>query len=164
MTALPPNPNKLFRMFDAGEITREELHAAMRVHAEALIAEMEEDHLNPLAAAFEEMKRRFAEAKLTRKHNEEEVREVFSALSELADFPPALHLWNAAHRHVPLRCFLRPTREPVFRVLKLEAGSMRVKVTVEYGANPKREATREEIDLVRNGAGTLELQSRRPLA
>ena len=164
MTALPPNPNKLFRMFDAGEISREELHAAMRVHAEALIAEMEEDHLNPLAAAFEEMKRRFAEAKLTRRHNEEEVREIFCALSELSDFPPALQLWNAAHRHVPLRCFLRPTREPVFRVLKLEAGSVRVKVTVEYGAAAKREATREEIDLVRNGFGVLELQSRRPLA
>ncbi len=164
MTAVPPNPNKLFRMFDAGEISREELHAAMRVHAEALIAEMEEDHLNPLAAAFEELKRRFAEAKLTRRHNEEEVREIFAALSELPDFPPALHLWNAAHRHVPLRCFLRPNREPVFRVLKLEAGSYRVRITVEYGSAAKRAAIREEIDLERNSQGALEFRGRRPLA
>lgn len=161
---VPPNPNKLFRMFDAGEISREELHAAMRTHAEALIAEMEEDHQNPLAAAFEEMKRRYAEARLTRRHNEEEVREIFAALSELPDFPPALHLWNAMHRHVPLRCFFRPNREPVFRVLKLQAGSYHARITVEYGAAPKRLATREEIALVRNPQGALELQERRPLA
>ncbi len=164
VTTTPPNPNQLFRMFDAGQISREELHAAMRVHAEALITEMEEDYQNPLAAAFEEMKRRYAETKLTRRHNEEELREVFTALSELPDFPPALHLWNAAHRHVPLRCFFRPSREPVFRVLKLEAGSYRVRVVVEYGAAAKRAATREEIDLVRSINGVLELGERRALA
>lgn len=163
MTSVPPNPNQLFRMFDAGKISREELHAAMRVHAEALIAEMEEDYQNPIAAAFEEVKRRYAEAKLTRRHNEEELREIFAALSELPDFPPALHLWNAAHRHVPLRCFLRPSREPVFRVLKLEADSFRVRIAVEYGAAAKRAATREVIDLARSSGGVLELSERRAL-
>ena len=91
MSPVPPNPNQLFRQFEAGQISREELHAAIRLHAEALIAEMEEDHQNPLAAAFEEVKRRYAEAKLTRRHNEEEVREIFAAISELPDFPPAFY-------------------------------------------------------------------------
>ncbi len=151
-------------MFDAGEISREEFQAAMRIHAEALIEEMDEAWQNPLAAAFEEMKRRYAEAKLTRRHNEEDIREIFAALAELPDFPPALHLWNATHRHVPLRCFLRPGREPVFRVLKLEAGSYRVRIIIEYGAAAKRQATREEIDLVRTVNGALELKERRALA
>lgn len=160
----PPPPNRLFRMYDAGEISREEFHEAMRRHAEALIAEMEEARLNPLAAGLEELRRRFAEAKLTRRHNEEEVREIFAALAELNDFPPALHLWNAQHRHVPLRCFFRPSQEPVFRVLDLKSGSYRARITVEYGANGKREATREEIDLVREADGRLQLRDRRRLA
>ncbi len=164
MSAVPPNPNQLFRQFEAGRITREELHAAMRVHAEALIAEMEEDYQSPLAAAFEEVKRRYAEAKLTRRHNEEEVREIFAAISELPDFPPALHLWNATHRHVPLRAFFRPSREPVFRVLKLEAGTYRARITVEYGEAARSAATREEIDLARNASGVLEVSDRRSLA
>jgi len=156
-----PNPNQLFRQYDAGQITRDEFHAAMRVHAEALIAEMEEAHLNPLAAAFEEMKRRFAEAKLTRRHNEDELRAAFVALSELADFPPALHLWNAAHRHVPLRCFLRPTQEPVFRVLDFQTWTHGARITVEHSAAARRLSTREEIALTRAGGGTFAVSARR---
>jgi hypothetical protein len=151
-------------MYDDGELTREAFHAAMRVHAEALIQEMEEAYRNPIAAAFEEVKRRYAEAKLTRKHNEQEIREIFAALSELADFPPAVLLWNAAHKHVPLRCFLRPSQEPVFRVLKLDAGTYRIRITIEYGANAKTHATREEIDLIREANGRLTLRDRRALA
>lgn len=151
-------------MYDAGELTREEFHAAMRIHAEALIEEMEEAHRNPVAAAFEEVKRRYAEAKLTRRNTEEEIREIFATLSELPDFPPALHLWNASHKHVPLRCFLRPSQEPVFRVLKFEATSYRVRITVEYGANAKRHATREEITLQREANGELVLRDRASLA
>lgn len=151
-------------MYEAGEIDREVFHAAMRVHAEGLIAEMEEARLNPLAAALEEVRRRFAEAKLTRCHNEEEIREVFAALSELNDFPPALHLWNAQHKHVPLRCFLRPGQEPVFRVLKFEASTYRAWVTIEYGASAKSQAVREEIDLIREADGRLYLRDRRRLA
>jgi hypothetical protein len=151
-------------MYDAGEINRETFHAAMRVHAEGLIAEMEEARLNPLAEALEELKRRLAEAKLTRRHNEGEIREVFSALAELNDFPPALHLWNALHKHVPLHCFLRPSQEPVFRVLKFEASSYRAWVTIEYGANARNQAVREEIDLIREANGRLHLRDRRRLA
>jgi hypothetical protein len=151
-------------MYDAGEIDREVFHAAMRVHAEGLIAEMEEARLNPLAAALEEVRRRFAEAKLTRRHNEEEIRVVFAALSELNDFPPALHLWNAQHKHVPLRCFLRPGQEPVFRVLKFDSSTYRAWVTIEYGANAKNQAVREEIDLIREADGRLHLRDRRRLA
>jgi len=159
----PPNPNRLFRLYDAGEISREQFHAAMRVHAEALIAEMEEAHQNPVSAAIEEVRRRYAEAKLTRRHNEEEVREVFGALSELDEFPPSLHLWNAAHRHVPLRCFLRPGQEPIFRVLEFETRHQRARVIVEYGLANRRLATREEIHLVRDARGVLEVRERRPL-
>lgn len=151
-------------MYDAGEISREVFHAAMRVHAEGLITEMEEAWTNPLAAALEEVKRRFAEAKLTRRHNEEAVREVFAALSELNDFPPALHLWNAQHKHVPLRCFLRPGQEPVFRVLKFDTSTYRAWITIEYGANAKNQAVREEIDLIREADGRLHLRDRRRLA
>ncbi len=167
VTLLPdplPPPNRLFRMYDAGEISREVFHAAMRVHAEGLIAEMEEARLNPWAAALEEVKRRFAEAKLTRRHNEEDIREIFTALSELNEFPPALHLWNAQHKHVPLRCFFRPSQEPVFRVLDLKTGTYRARITVEYGASAKNEATREEIDLVREADGKLQLRDRKRLA
>lgn len=167
VTTLPdplPPPNRLFRMYDAGEISREVFHASMRVHAEGLIAEMEEARLNPWAAALEEVKRRYAEAKLTRRHNEEDIREIFTALAELNDFPPALHLWNAQHKHVPLRCFFRPGQEPVFRVLDLKTGTYRARITVEYGASGKNEATREEIDLVREADGVLRLRDRRRLA
>jgi hypothetical protein len=151
-------------MYDAGEISREVFHASMRVHAEGLIAEMEEAQLNPMAAALEELKRRFAEAKLTRRHNEEDLREVFAALAELDHFPPALHLWNAQHKHVPLRCFFRPSQEPVFRVLEMKAGTYRIRITLEYGASAKNEATREEIDLVREADGKLQLRDRKRLA
>jgi hypothetical protein len=151
-------------MYEAGELSREEFQAAMRVHAEALIAEMEEAHRNPLAEAFEDVKRRFAEAKWTRRHNEEELREILTALAELNDFPPALHLWNAAHRHVPLRCFFRPSHEPVFRILHLQAGTYRIRITVEYGASAKKLATREEIELLREPNGHLTLRDRRGLA
>ena len=151
-------------MFEAGELSRDQFQAAMRVHAEALIAEMEEAHRNPLAEAFEDVKRRFAEAKWTRRHNEDELREIFATLAELNDFPPALHLWNAAHRHVPLRCFFRPSHEPVFRILQLQAGNYRIRITVEYGAATKKLATREEIDLQREPTGRLTLRDRRSLA
>jgi hypothetical protein len=151
-------------MYDAGELTREAFQAAMRVHAEALIAEMDEAYQNPIAAAFEEVKRRYAEAKLTRRHTEEEIREIFGTLADLPDFPPALHLWNAAHKHVPLRCFFRPTQEPVFRVLKFEASSYRVRLTIEYGAHAKRHSTREEITLQREANGQLVLRDRAHLA
>lgn len=159
-----PTPRQLFRQYDAGEITREAFHAAMRQHQEMLIEEMEEAHQNPVAAAIEEMRRRYAAAKLLRRHNEEELREIFVALSELADFSPAHHLWNAAHRHVPVRVFFRPGKEPVFRVLELKADRWEVCIRVEHGAAARRQATREEIHFQRDDRGELILRQRRRLS
>jgi hypothetical protein len=52
----------------------------------------------------------------------------------------------------------------VFRVLDLKTGTYRARITVEYGASAKNEATREEIDLVRETDGKLQLRDRKRLA
>jgi hypothetical protein len=151
----PPSPNRLFHLLESGKLSREDFQAAMRVHAEALIAEMEEEHQNPLAALYESMRRRYAAAKLSRRHNEEDIREIFHALADLEDFPPASHLWNAAHRHVPLHCFFRPGKEPVFHVLELNTSRQRARIVVEYGEAVRSRSVREEVLLQRDETGVL---------
>jgi hypothetical protein len=128
-----PTPDRLFAQFERGEIEREELQAMMAIHARRLIAEMEEDRLNPAAALLDHLRNRRAAAKWTRRHGQRLVRETFAALAELDDFPPSAHLWNALHPDVPLHCFFRTKREPVFRVLRFDDHGHAVTIWVEHG-------------------------------
>jgi len=156
-------PVQLFRMFEAGEISREQLHASMAVHARYLIEEMEEQRQNPVAAYLEFLLNDRAARKLIRQHGEAEVREIFVSLSELPEFPPAIYLWNAMHLDVPLHCFIRTRKSPVFRVRRLEAGRMKAYIEVEYGISRERKTYREMFGLKRNGLGQMMVEHRRKL-
>lgn len=145
-------------------MSREEFREAMRNHALEIIEEMEEDHVNPLEAFMEQMLCRRAASKLLKQHEEALIREVLQALSELDDFPPGRWLWNAAHPHLPLHAFFRSKREPVFRVLALEAMPQLVTVTVEYApARGSSRISKEEIRLRRDRRGQLGLERRQIL-
>jgi hypothetical protein len=128
--------------------------------AQELIAEMEDDHLNPAEALLEQVLSRRAASKLSRKHDETIIREVLQALSELEDFPPARWLWNAAHPHIPLHAFFRSRRRPIFRVTHLEAMPQLVIVAVEYGVTGTDEVLAEDIRLRRDRRGRLGLERR----
>lgn len=158
-----PTPRQIFRMFDRGEITRGQFRAMLDIHARALIEEMEEVHENWLAAWMETLRNRRVAARLARDHSEVLVREVFVALSEVPDFPVAHWLWNADRPHLPLYCFLRTRREPVFRVLRLASEPFFVTVSVEFGSARKDEASREKFTFQRDRLGRLDLASREPL-
>jgi hypothetical protein len=137
-----------------------EFREAMKVNAQEIIVEMEEDHLNPVQAFMEQMLCRRAASKLLKKHQEQVIREVLQALSEIDDFHPARWLWNAGHPHIPLHAFFRSKREPVFRVVTLEALPQVVTVTVEYGAPISTSLIREEFRLRRDRRGQLGLERR----
>lgn len=156
-------PLQLFRMFESGEISREELHAAMAGHARMLIAEMEEQRRNPVVAYLEHLLNNRAAKKLVKQHGEAEVREVLAALGDLPDFPPALYLWNASHLDVPLHCFLRTRQPPVLRVRRLETGRLKALVELEYGLPGKSELRRELFSLKRNWQGEMMVEQRSPL-
>ena len=156
----PPPPPRLFQLFEADDISREELHAAMAVHARNLIAEMEEQRRNPVAAWMEQSRNKRAAAKLRREHDEAALREVLQTLAEQLDFPPAQLLWNATHYTVPLHCFIRTRHEPVFRVLSFWAKLQSAEIRVEYGATEKKHANREHFFLKRAWNGVLEVERR----
>ncbi|HSP42991.1 MAG TPA: hypothetical protein VLO11_08975 [Luteolibacter sp.] len=145
-----PSPGELFARFERGEIEREELHAMMAVHARELIAEMEEDRLNPAAAMIENLLSRRAASRLARRHGAGLLREVLAALAEVPDFPPAKYLWNATHPDVPLYCFLRMRREPVFRIAALQRHDGFIEVTTEHGSARRGLATRRTFTLRRD--------------
>ena len=125
-----------------------------------IIEEMEEDHLNPVAAFMEQVLSRRAASKLLRQHAETAIREALQALSEVEDFSPARWLWNAAHPHIPLHAFFRSQRKPVFRVVVLEALPQLVSVTVEYGTPGMDGLVREQIRFRRDRRGRLGLERR----
>lgn len=153
-------PVQIFRMFESGEISREELHAAMAEHARLLIDEMEEQRRNPVAAYFEYLLNDHAAKKLSRRHGEAEVREVLAALADLEEFPPAIYLWNATHRDVPLHCFFRARTSPVLRVRRLETGRMKAMLELEYGLRRENLIRRELFYLKRNWRGELVVEQR----
>ncbi len=127
----------------------------MAQHAQGLIAEMEEDYQNPAAALLEYLLTKRAAAKLARAHGAPLVREVFHALSEVEHFPPSNLLWNALHLDIPLHCFFRIRRLPMFRVVSMEqSGSWWIVVT-EYGERTKGRAERRKFLLQRNLRGKL---------
>ncbi len=159
-----PNPLQLIRMFEANEITREQFQKQMAVHQRELIDEMEENRLNPLAAYVDSLLNRRAAAKLALKHGEDRLREIFFALSEVPGFPPAKYLWNAGHTHVPLHCFIRSRREPVFRVAELQVMPQVAHITVEHGSAGRTKAMREEMTFRRDRKGTFQLEKRLRMA
>ena len=158
---LLPTPPELFRLFERGELSREELQAAMALHARGIVAEMIEARRNPAASWLEQLRNRSAAARLARRHGAGLVRDVFSALGAISSFPPALLLWNASHRDVPLHYFIRSRHEPIFRVLRLKAEPSRVVIDIEWGESGA--LVRESITLTRGRFQRLELADRRPL-
>jgi hypothetical protein len=145
-----PTPSQLFALFERGEIERGELQSMMALHARELIAEMEDDYQNPAAAWIENLLARRATGRLIRRHGGRLLREAMIALAELTDFPPALRLWNASHPDVPLHCFLRIRREPVFRILSLDPVPDGFQLHVEHGAAGRGKATRNSFLLKRD--------------
>jgi hypothetical protein len=155
-------PPQLYDDFEAGLLTREQLHAAMAFHARNVIEEVIEAAENPLAAWWEGVLARKTAGRLAARHGERRLRAIFAALAELPDFLPAQWLWNAHHPDVPLFCFLRLRREPVFRVIRIASEAGAVTVTVEYGTADPRLITRETFVLTHRRQGGLEVTERRP--
>ncbi len=153
-----PTPPELFRRYERGELSKEQFHAAMAMHARELIDEMVEARKNPVAAYIEQLRNRAAAARHARRHGARQLREILTALGLIPDFPPAQLLWNAPHREVPLHCFFRSKHEPLFRIVKLKINAGKVRVVVEYGeaASP----VRETILFSRDRFQRLELSSR----
>jgi len=138
-TALPvfemtiPPPHQIFVQYERGEIEREEMQALMALHARELISEMEEDYQNPAAAWIEQLLSRRAGSKWVKRHSNRLLREVLSALADVPDFPLARYFWNAMHPDVPIHCFFRIRREPVFQIRALDLKGETVRATIEYG-------------------------------
>lgn len=163
-TVMILNPNQLFALYERGEIEREELHALMAVHARELISEMEEDYQNPAAALIENLLARRAAGRLARRHGSRLLREILIALAEVPDFPPARHLWNAAHPDVPLHCFLRMRREPVFRIINIGHRFEAIELLVEHGDAGRGMATRRMFILKRDDHWRLQVEAENSLA
>jgi hypothetical protein len=153
-----PTPRQIFSSFERGEIEREEMHALMALHARELIQEMEEDYQNPAAAWVERLLAKRATSRLVRRHSARLLREVLAALAEVPDFPPVRNLWNAAHPDVPLHCFLRIRREPVFRILSLESKAGEIRVLIEHGEAARGKGTRREFLLKRDDSWKLRVE------
>lgn len=145
-----PTPREIFTKFDRGEIDRNEMHALMALHARELIQEMDEDYQNPATAWIESLLARRAASRLVRLHGSRLLREVLGALADVPEFPPARYLWNAAHPDVPLHCFLRIRREPVFRILSLQVLSGVVHALIEHGDAARGRGTRRTFVLKRD--------------
>lgn len=157
-----PTPPQLFRKFERGIISREELHELMSHHAQDLIDEMIEARKKPKTSYIERIRNLAAVRKLTKKHGASNVREVLAALGEIEGFPPSQILWNANHADVPLHCFIRSRIEPVFRIPRFEMEPMIVSLDVEYGSNDRRKTIRETILFQRDAMLRLELLERLP--
>lgn len=122
---------QLAARYERGEIDRTKFQSLMAIHARELIAEIEEDHLNPLAAWVESRLAKSAVKQLLRKHTAFRIREILTALSEATDFPLAKYLWNAPHSDVPLHCFFRMRREPLFQILSIREEADVTEIHVE---------------------------------
>jgi len=152
------NPNQLTRLFEAGEMEREEYQARMWALARELLEEAEEERQNPVASFIERMVNQREAEKLKRRHGEAMIREVFTVLSDLEDFLPGLFLWNADHWDVPLHCFLRTRQEPIFRIRELKTWVRKVDISVEY--TEEEENRRVRFLLERDWQGDLQVISR----
>ncbi len=157
---LIPTPPELFRQYERGEISREELQATMALHARGLIQELETERKNPKTSYLERLRNFAAARKLVRKCGKARLREILGAMGRIEGFPPAQILWNAGHTDVPLHCFFRSRIEPVFRITRMKVEAMKVEVEVEYGPNDKKATVRETIVLRRDARLTLEMAER----
>ena len=137
-----PTPDQLFARFERGEIERAELQALMALHARELIAEMEEDYQNPAAAWLEGLLARRMMGRLVRRHGSRLMREILVAIAAVPGFEPSRRLWNAAHPDVPLHCFLRMRREPVFRINNVDHQPEEISVVVEHGGAGRGQASK----------------------
>ncbi len=154
-----PTPSQICASFERGEIESEEMQALMALHARELIQEMEEDYQNPAAALIETLLARRAASQLIRRHGARLIREILIAMAEVPDFLPVRHLWNAAHPDVPLHCFLRIRREPVFRIASLTPKPGGIIVVIEYGESGRSKATRKTFLLARDSKWKLRAES-----
>jgi hypothetical protein len=148
-------PRQLALKFERGKIDRTEFQTLMAIHARELIVEIEEEHQNPLAAWLESRLAKASIRKLLKKHTPFQIREVLMALSEAPDFPLAKYLWNASHPDIPLHCFFRVRKEPVFQILSMQA----VGDTVEVHLEIYQSRNRERITLTRDARWQLSVLS-----
>ncbi len=139
-------PSQLARKFERGEIDRLEFQALMSIHQRELIREIDEDVQNPLAAWLEYRLAKSSLKKLLKKHSAARIREIFVSLSEAPGFPLAKYLWNAPHPDVPLHCFFRIRKQPVFQILSIHDEGNAIEIHVEI-TKPRN---RQRIRLVRN--------------
>lgn len=139
-------PRQLVARFERGEIDRMEFQALMSIHQRELIREIDEDHQNPLAAWLESGLAKSSVKKLLKSHTARQIREVLVALSEADGFPLAKYIWNAAHPDIPLHCFFRIRREPVFRILSMRSEGNTVEIHLEI----HRIRNRQRITLTRD--------------
>jgi hypothetical protein len=153
-----PTPNQLFRQFDLGQISREQLREGMELHAKLILAEVEENRVNPVVAFMDQVQCKRLAAKLSRQHTEETVREALAALAEIPDFPPATLVWNADHELVPLECFFRIRRTPIFHVVGMKVEPQQVVMQIDHGT--KEALHKEEVTLRRNRQGKLSYVTR----
>ncbi|MEM9478636.1 MAG: hypothetical protein AAGA58_03130 [Verrucomicrobiota bacterium] len=130
------------------------------MHQEDLVDDMVDAKLNPIVAFLDHQLCRNHAARLARRHGENFIRRVLFALSEIPNFPPAQLTWNAMHTDVPLYCFFRIKREPVFRILDLRNSKDGVVVKVEHGSTKKAAAIREQIRLKENSDSDWEVTGR----
>lgn len=145
MNLLVP-PNQLAEKYERGEIDRMEFQAMMSIHARELIAEIEEDHQNPLAAWLESRLAKSAIKRLLKKNPSSLIREVLIALPAAPGFPLAKYLWNASHPDIPLHCFFRIRKEPAFQILSITPTGNTVDVHLEI----LRSRNRQRITLTRD--------------
>ena len=153
-SVLPP-PHRLVAQFEDGRITREQLQAAMAIHQQRILVEIAEARSNPMLAYLDEKLGKFAARRLERRYGERLIRMVLAALADIRGFPPADLLWNAGHPDIPLHCFFRMRREPVFRLLRITMDLRGVTVVIEHGRASKRDTSRQEIRLWRDRFGKL---------
>lgn len=132
---IQPTPPQLFDEFEAGNITREQLHAGLAWHAQYLVEEIIEAHENPLATWWEGMLAKRAAARIANRHGLWRVRHVLAALSRIPDFEPARYLWNALHPDVPLHVFFRLRSRPRFILRKIENRHGHLYAEVEYDSD-----------------------------
>ena len=130
----------------------------MAVHARLILAEVEEVRTNPVVAFMDQVLCKRLAAKLAKAHTEETVREVLVALADIPNFPPASLVWNADHELVPLECFFRIKRGPVFHITQMKVEPQQVTVQLEHGS--KSAVRREEVVLRRSRQGKLSYVTR----
>jgi|GEM_PF-1063198 len=159
---LLPTPPQLARDFEAGVLSRQQFQAAMSLHASDLLDEVAEARKNPVAAYFEMILCRRAARRLASRHSEAELRRALAALSHIPGYPYASLVWNACHWDVPLACFLRIRKEPVFRILSFGRENGYRKLVIEHGDARRGRGTRATFLLEAVGQGNFQVVAQSP--